>query len=82
MMSNKTEPMKLYSLITDLWFTEIGIWKNEIRTASSKAQFLIIRTSPSLAVILYFGIATIDLTSAFLQWSYFPRNIYKRPQKP
>ena len=53
--------------------------KDDLRSDSSTAQFPIIRTVLSMAVIHKFTLATLDISKAYLQAGDLQRDIYMRP---
>ncbi len=53
--------------------------KNELRSDSSTAQFPVIRTVLSMAVIHKLKLATLDISKAYLQAGDLQRDIYMRP---
>jgi len=55
--------------------------KDSIRSDSSTAQFVCIRFLLSLASLLHFGIASLDISGAYLQAGKLQRDIYMRPPK-
>ena len=55
--------------------------KESVRTDSSTARFACIRLLLSLATILHFTIASLDISAAYLQAGALGRDIYMRPPK-
>ena len=55
--------------------------KEFVRKDSATAQFPIIRIVLSLAAIMSFSIASIDIKGAYLQAGQFPRDIYVKLSK-